>query len=133
MANSIDRYFRLMPMGRAGRPAGGRMWYPSADVYRTLDGWVVKVELAGVSADEIEVRVERDTLYIAGCRHDTYYSESLSYHQLEITYSRFEKTINFPCPIEGARVKSVYRDGLLILHLRSTTGCEENERPAPTD
>lgn len=133
MANSIDRYFRLMPMGRAGRPATGRMWYPSADVYRTRDGWVVKVELAGVSADEIEVRVERDTLHIAGCRHDTYYSESLSYHQLEITYSRFEKTISFPCPIEGARVKSVYQDGLLILHLRGAADCEENEPSAPKD
>ncbi|HVF87935.1 MAG TPA: Hsp20/alpha crystallin family protein [Pyrinomonadaceae bacterium] len=133
MANSIDRYFRLMPAGRAGRPAGGRMWCPSADVYRTRDGWVVKVELAGVLADEIEIRVERDTLHIAGCRHDSYYSESLSYHQLEITYSRFEKTIRFPCPIKGSSVKSVYQDGLLILHLRNATNCEGNEPPAPTD
>ena len=131
MAKSIDRYFRLMPMGRAGRPAagGGRLWYPSADVYRTRDGWVVKLELAGVCPDEIEVRVERATLRVTGCRHDTFYTESISYHQLEITYSRFEKIIDFPCQIEGASVATDYRDGLLILHLRSPADCGENVAP----
>ena len=107
-------------MGRAGRPASGRMWYPSADVYRTRDGWVVKVELAGVRADEIEIRVERDSLHIAGCRQDTYYSESLSYHQLEITYSRFEKTVSFPCP--GSTVTStVSNSPPTSVHARPTT------------
>jgi HSP20 family protein len=56
MAKSIEQYFRLLPKGQASRPGGGRLWYPSADVYRTRDGWIVKVELAGVRADEIAPR-----------------------------------------------------------------------------
>jgi len=124
MAKSIEQYFRLLPKGQASRPGGGRLWYPSADVYRTRDGWIVKVELAGVRADEIEVRLEGATLHLAGCRRDTFYAESVSYHQLEITYSRFEKTIRFPYPIEGATIERNYRDGLLILHVRSDESCE---------
>ena len=114
-----------MPVGRKMRPAS-RLWCPSADVYRTNDGWIVKVELAGVSIDELELSIEGHTLRLAGCRRDALYSESVSYHQLEITYSRFERSLNFPCPIEGASVRRDYRDGLLILHLRSgAEGCEE--------
>ncbi|MGH9903205.1 MAG: Hsp20/alpha crystallin family protein [Pyrinomonadaceae bacterium] len=123
MAKSIERYFRLLPKASASR-MGGRLWCPSADVYRTREGWVVKVELAGVNSDELQISVEGETLRVTGCRRDTFYAESVSYHQLEITYSHFEKTIHFPCPIEGASVEVDYRDGLLMLHLRSPASCE---------
>jgi HSP20 family protein len=124
MAESVERYFRLMPMGRKMRPSG-RLWYPAADVYRTRDGWVVKVDLAGVNADNLEITIRDDTLHISGCRRDTFYGEGVTYQQLEITYSRFEKTLKFPCSIEGQALARDYRDGLLILYLRAEGECEQ--------
>ena len=123
MAESVERYFRMIPLARRSRP-GARVWRPDADVYRTADGWIVKVDLAGVSADELEIEVGERTLVIKGCRRDTFFGEGVVYHQLEITYSRFEKTIRFPCPVEGARVERRYRDGLLILYIRSPAECD---------
>ena len=123
MARSIERYLRMMPKATGVR-CTSHFWRPAADVYRTRDGWIVKIELAGVSPDELEVRIEGDTLHVAGSRRDESCSESVSYHQLEITYSRFEKTIRFPCPVEGAAVERRYRDGLLILHIRSPAVCD---------
>lgn len=123
MAESIERYMRLMPKANSVR-CTTRLWYPPADVYRVGDGWVVKVELAGVRVDEVELVVAGDTLTIAGCRRDAVQTETVFYHQLEITYSRFEKQIRFPCPIEGTRVETRYQDGLLILHLRGSGDCE---------
>ena len=124
MAKSIERYFRLMPKAQRVAPNGGRMWYPPADVYRTRDGWIVKVELAGVCIEELEIEIAGETLRIGGCRRDTFHAESVSYHQLEITYSRFEKLIRFPCPIEGAEIESDYSDGLLVLRLRAGENCD---------
>ncbi|PYT02388.1 MAG: hypothetical protein DMF65_06695 [Acidobacteria bacterium] len=123
MARSIERYLRMIPKA-GGVRCTEQFWYPAADVYRTRDGWVVKVELAGVVPDELEVRVAGDTLRVAGSRRDETFGETVSYHQLEITYSRFEKTIRFPCPIEGARVERRYKDGLLILYLQSQEECD---------
>ena len=118
MAESVERYFRLMPVGRKARP-GRRLWCPAADVYQTRDGWIVKVDLAGVSADDVEITIHDKTLHLTGCRRDAFFGESVTYHQLEITYSRFEKTLQFPCRIEDAHLARDYRDGLLILHLQS--------------
>jgi HSP20 family protein len=129
MARSIERYFRQLPMGGAQRPSE-RHWTPAADVYRTRDGWLVKVDLAGVSPDEIEITVAGRVLVIAGIRRDAHCSETVSYQQIEITYSRFEKTLRFPCEIEGARVERAYRDGLLIIRLRGEQDCEESARPS---
>jgi HSP20 family molecular chaperone IbpA len=36
---------------------------------------------------------------------------------MEITYSRFEKSIQFPCSINGASMGRDYRDGLLVIKL----------------
>jgi HSP20 family protein len=123
MAESIERYLRLMPKAMRGMRCTRRIWDPAADVYRTREGWIVKFELAGVSPDELEVAIEGDTLRVAGCRRDEILSETVSYQQLEIVYSRFERLIRFPCPIEGATVERNYRNGLLVLRLRSPEEC----------
>jgi HSP20 family protein len=123
MAESVERYFRLMPMGRRSRPSG-RLWCPAADIYRTSDGWIVKVDLAGVSPDDLEITIDGANLHVAGCRRDTFYGEGISYQQLEITYSRFEKVLQFPCSIEGASLRRDYHDGLLILYLLRGDDCE---------
>jgi HSP20 family protein len=127
MAESVDRYFRMVTAARKSRPST-RLWRPAADVYQTSDGWIVKVDLAGVSVDDLEITINDQTLRIAGCRRDTLYGEGVSYRQLEITYSRFEKTLHFPCSIADAHLARDYRDGLLILHLRSAQeNCEEQQ------
>ena len=112
-----EREFSLMPVGRRVRPSG-RLWNPSADVYKTDKGWIVKVDLAGVCTDELELTVYQSSLHISGCRRDTLYREDFTYHQMEILYSRFEKTINFPCDIEAASLAHDYRDGFLIVKLQ---------------
>ena len=124
MAESIERYLRFMPKAMRGMRCTRRIWDPAADVYRTREGWIVKFELAGVSPDELKIIIAGDTLSVSGCRRDEVMSESVSYHQLEIVYSHFERVIRFPCPIEGAVVERNYKDGLLVLRLLSPEECE---------
>ena len=123
MARSIERYLRMMPKAYRMLPSG-RLWSPSADVYKSADGWIIKVELAGVCMDELEIEIEGQILRVRGCRRDTVRSEGMVCQQIEITYSRFEKTIQFPCPIEGAQIERDYSDGLLILRLQSPERCD---------
>jgi HSP20 family protein len=98
MANS-NRQFSLLTVAHRVRPSG-RLWNPAADVYRTGDGWMVKLDVAGICAEELEIDLDQENLRVRGCRRDTVYREGFSYQQMEISYSRFEKTIQFPCSIE---------------------------------
>ena len=123
MARSIERYLRMIPKAYRAVPSA-RLWAPPADVYRAPDGWIVKIELAGVEPDELEIEVQGSVLVVRGCRRDTVSSEGFVCQQIEITYSRFEKIVRFPCPIEGARVERDYSDGLLILRLASPETCD---------
>ena len=114
---SLERYFRSIQGSRETRPSG-RLWCPAADVYRTNDGWIVKVDLAGIRPEDIEITIDGRVLRISGSRRDGICGEGVSHYQLEITYSRFEKMIQFPRSIEHASLVRDYRDGLLILRLQ---------------
>jgi HSP20 family protein len=115
---NTDREFSLIRTDRRVSPSG-RLWNPAADVYQVPDGWVVKVDLAGICSDELEIEVRDALLIIRGCRKDTHIREGCVYHQMEITYSRFEKSIRFPATIEGASIRRDYSDGFLIIDVRS--------------
>ena len=112
-----NRVFQLMAIRNQVRPAG-RLWNPAADVYHAGEGWMVKVDLAGVSVDDLEIVLSGSHLIIRGCRRDTFYREGYTFQQMEITYSRFEKQIEFPCSIDEASLTQDYRDGFLLISMR---------------
>ncbi|HKV41079.1 MAG TPA: Hsp20/alpha crystallin family protein [Blastocatellia bacterium] len=102
------------------RRPSGPLWEPSADIYRTPDGWKLKFDLAGVKPEDIEVLVVDDKLIVRGVRRDSFIDKEWSYYQLEITYSRFERVLKIPCELAHAEVHSECKDGWLVLHIHST-------------
>ena len=47
-----------------------RAWEPAVDVYRTVEGWVVKFDLAGVDPEDLSVKIVGHTLVVTGTRRD---------------------------------------------------------------
>ena len=101
------------------RRPSGPLWQPSVDVYRCPEGWKIKFDLAGVKPEDVEVIAAGDRLIVRGVRRDSIISAGWSYHQLEITYSRFERILQIPCDLSNAEVRSEYSDGWLLLHIDS--------------
>ena len=66
---SLERYFRVIHGPREKRPSGS-LWCPAADVYRTDNGWIVKVDLAGIRPADIEITIDGAILRISGARRD---------------------------------------------------------------
>ncbi len=105
---------------------GCRAWEPATDIYQTKAGWVVKMDLAGVAPDDVTVRIADSTLSVSGTRRDRTLREGVWHYQMEITYSRFERSIKLPCSLAGARVESAYDNGLLtITFFLGSGGSEE--------
>lgn len=96
---------------------GAGPWGPAADVYRTSEGWMVKFELAGVRPEDIAVRVEGRRLTLSGMRRDWCSVEGRSIYSMEISYNRFQRSIEFPCELSGAAVSLEYREGMLLVQL----------------
>jgi HSP20 family protein len=92
-------------------------WEPSADVYRTRKGWLVKFDLAGVRPGDFSLTVQGSCLRVQGTRRDCSLEEGCSHYRMEIAYSRFERLVDLPCNLQLATIATDYRDGMLLVHI----------------
>ncbi len=93
------------------------VWQPRADIYRTRTGWLVKLELAGVRAEDIAIHARGSQLKISGTRRDFLIESAWCCYSLEIAYSRFERLITLPCNLEAARIVTQYAHGMLLVNV----------------
>ena len=98
-------------------------WRPAADVYRTRAGWLAKFDLPGVLLEDIQVHVQGRCLSVRGVRRDWLIEEGCHYHSLEISYSSFERCLEFPMNLEQASLETEYQAGMLLVRIRG--GSEE--------
>jgi HSP20 family protein len=98
--------------------AGAAAWQPSADLYRTRDGWLVKLDLAGVRPEDVQLSASGDRLIVRGVRRDWCLEEGCCHYQMEISYSRFERSLTLPVSLEHARISAEHRYGMLLIHIR---------------
>jgi len=92
-------------------------WEPSADVYRTRDGWLLKFDLAGVRPEDVTVSISGRRVKVSGIRRDTVVEEGCSYYAMEISYNRFERSLEMPVNLANAQVTMEARDGLLLVRM----------------
>jgi HSP20 family protein len=91
------------------------VWNPPTDVYETEENVVVKMEIAGMRDEDLEVALQENVLMISGSRSDA--SERRAYHQMEIPYGKFAIAIDLPALVKMEGAAAEYRDGFLTIHL----------------
>lgn len=87
------------------------------DIYRGTRGWLVKLDLAGVQTDDVDLYVSGRQLTIEGLRRDRSIVEGHQAYSMEIAYNRFQRKIEFPCDIESAQIFTKYDNGMLLVQL----------------
>jgi HSP20 family protein len=93
-------------------------WRPAADIYQTRDGWIIKYAIAGVKPEDIKIAIKGSAITVSGFRRDWKLEEGWTYYAMEISYNRFERTIELPCLLDGAEVRMEARDGILFVRLK---------------
>jgi len=102
-------------------------WVPNTDVYATDNGLVVKVELAGMRSEHLEITVEGNRMRIAGNRPDGCRAAKCSFLVMEINYGPFESVLELPAGYDLGQAKAAYLNGFLRIdvplaqrHLKNT-------------
>jgi HSP20 family protein len=93
-------------------------WVPPVDIYENEAGEVViRAELPGLDKQDIDLRVENNTLTIRGERRRQTDVKEDKYHRVERIYGSFSRSFSVPATVDAARVTADYKDGLLTVTL----------------
>ena len=106
MAKAYDQHLHDS-LAYLGLPAlaSHSAWTPNTDVYETPDGLVVKLEIAGIEKDDLEITLNDRLLLVRGHRKDPCREKRCSFRQMEIDYGAFERRIVIPRSVDGSRVR----------------------------
>src|SRR5437868_14076961 len=105
-------HFVTRSMGSA-RDSAKAHWVPNTDVYETDNGLVVKVELAGMRSEHLEITVEGNRLRISGNRPDGCRASKCSFLVMEINYGPFESVLELPPGYDLSQARAAYLNGFL--------------------
>lgn len=92
-------------------------WVPNTDVYATDNGLVVKVELAGMRSEHLEITVEGNRLRISGNRPDGCRAAKCNFLVMEINYGPFESVLEVPSGYDLSQAKAAYLNGFLRIDI----------------
>ena len=109
--------FRLMDeLMRSAGNGGSRVtgFTPPVDVHETEEEYLVKVDLPGVKADDVNVEVNENVLSISGSRVAT---ETGQAQLVERPYGSFVRTLTLPQGVDSDSIEAGYQEGVLELRI----------------
>jgi HSP20 family protein len=95
---------------------------PSLDLSETNGNFEVKIDVPGMTAEEIDIEVTGDTLTITG-KHEEEKAEEdkeKKYHRVERRCGSFQRRVALPCPVKDSEVTAEYQDGVITIQLPKT-------------
>jgi len=105
----------MWPSRGTAAPFAGKT--PKVDVLDREKELVVRAELPGVARDDLEVTVTGHTVTLKAQTAHEEKAEEGEYVRREMSYGRYQRTLELPQTVDEARARATFNDGVLELTL----------------
>lgn len=93
-------------------------WVPAVDIYENdKHEIVIRAEMPGMKREDIELRVENNTLTLRGERKREAEVRDEQYHRVERASGAFVRSFSLPSTVDAGHVSAEYKDGVLSVTL----------------
>ena len=115
----LDRFFNDVV---STRPINREGFLPAIDLTEREKDILVKAELPGLEADEIDLTIDKGHLIISGVREGEKEEETDSVHYRERSFGKFRRAIKLPDDVDNEKVNAEYKNGVLEIILPRVEG-----------
>lgn len=96
-------------------------WAPSVDIFETENALVLTAEVPGVDEDNIEIKIEDNTLSLKGERKFEKETHEENYHRIERSYGSFYRSFTIPRQVDQEKIKAEHDNGVLRITMPKKT------------
>src|SRR5438045_1566283 len=86
---------------------------PAVDVYEDEHKVALKLEIPGVSQEDVDIQVENNTLTVRGERKFEKEEKEENFHRIERRYGSFARSFTLPNTLDTDTVQANYENGVL--------------------
>jgi HSP20 family protein len=112
MDDLFDSFFRGLD-----RPFAGYKTWPAIDVAEEDNAIVVRAEVPGCKAEDIDISVFGNRLTISGEKKLTEEKKEKGYYHVESSYGSFRRELTLPTDVDQEKIDAVCKDGVLSITL----------------
>ena len=112
MDDLFDSFFRGLD-----KPFTGYKAWPAIDVAEQDEAIVVRAEVPGCKAEDIEISVHGNVLTISGEKKAEQEQKEKGYYYVESTYGSFRRELNLPTDVDADNIEAVCKEGVLSITL----------------
>ncbi|MDP8978092.1 MAG: Hsp20/alpha crystallin family protein [Actinomycetota bacterium] len=115
--------------GQQGQPrTHADAWVPATDVFASAGDLVIRVELAGVRTEDVEITLSGGMLTISGERTPGPEEGQADYYVRERSHGAFRRSMTLPEGVDETRISATSRDGMLEIVVKGGTGAPGPQR-----
>lgn len=97
-----------------------QVWNPPTDIYETEEMTLLKIEVAGLDEEQMQITTDRNLLIVRGHRAHGHADSKVNYHLMEIHYGCFERVFAFSFTLDADSVKASYEKGFILIEINKT-------------
>lgn len=119
MQREINRTFGSLFRSSLGEESSlvPSLWTPAADIAETENQCIVKMELPGVTKDEVKIAMQNNLLYIHGEKKQEKMSKGSEYQRVERSYGSFQRSFTLPTTVKTDGIEATFAHGILTITL----------------
>ncbi|MEH2461404.1 Hsp20/alpha crystallin family protein [Nostoc sp.] len=121
LPRQMDQLFSDITAAERGNseiyPSPRTAWVPAVELSDNGSELLLRVEIPGVEAKDLDVQVTQDAVSITGEHRYEKHSQSNAKVHSEFRYGNFTRVIPLPTKVQNQQVKADLKDGILILTL----------------
>lgn len=91
----------------------GTDWVPAVDVKSEKGHYLIRVDVPGVNPDDIDIRLENETLTVQGSRKEERKTEDNGFQRVERFSGSFFRRLSLPGSKDADNVKAKVQNGVL--------------------
>lgn len=119
LQNRMNSFFQDFTRGQGESDAlTTAAFVPPVDIYEDEHKVVLKLEVPGMKQEDLDVRVENNTLTIRGERKFEKEEKEENFHRIERRYGSFYRAFTLPNTVNTENVEAGYDAGVLKIELQ---------------
>ena len=95
--------------------SGAATLSPPIDVVENSEDYVMKLDLPGLSQEQVDVHFANNVLTVQGATAEESKSETDRWHVVERSRGSFARSVKFPVNVDPTRVKAAMKNGVLTI------------------
>ncbi len=123
MEKLLDRFLSETPLAKHFSEG----WLPTVDLTETKEAIVVKAELPGMEAKDIDATISGDVLTIEGEKKKEEEKQGDKYHYTERFSGSFERSFRLPAEVSADKVEAAFEKGVLTITLPKSEEAKTKE------